>query len=97
MANANVSVQVLPRMKGDRDLYAVVDKAIEVIAESGLKYEVGPMETTIEGDYDEIMPIVKKAQEAVIAAGSDRVMTIVKIDYCPAGVTIDEKIGKYRG
>jgi uncharacterized protein (TIGR00106 family) len=96
MANANVSIQVLPRIKGDADVYAVVDEAIKVIAESGLKYEVGPMETTVEGDYDEIMPVVKAAQEAVVAAGSERVMTIVKIDYCPAGVTMEEKVGKYR-
>lgn len=96
MANANVSVQVIPRVTGDHDIYAIVDEAIKVIQQSGVKYEVGPMETTMEGDYDELMAIVKKAQEAVLAAGSDRVVTIVKIDYNPAGVTMEEKVGKYR-
>lgn len=97
MTNANVSLQVIPGATGEKeDLYALVDEAIKVIQESGVKYEVGPMETTMEGDYDELMGIVKKAQDAVVAAGSERVVAIVKIDYCPAGVTMEEKVGKYR-
>lgn len=97
MANANVSLQVIPRATGGKeDLYAIVDEAIKVIAESGVKYEVGPMETTMEGDYDELMAIVKKAQDAVVAAGSDRVVAIIKVDYCPEGVTMEEKVGKHR-
>ena len=96
MANVNVSIQVIPRVTGEKDIYAVVDEAIKVIQEAGVKYEVGPMETTMEGEYDELMAIVKQAQEAVLAAGSDRVLTMVKIDYNPAGVTMEEKVGKYR-
>lgn len=96
MANVNVSIQVIPRVTGDRDIYTIVDEAIKVIKQSGVKYEVGPMETTMEGEYDELMGIVKQAQEAVLAAGSDRVITIVKIDYSPSGVTMEEKVGKHR-
>ena len=96
MADALVSLQVLPRGKTDEEIYALVDKAIEIIRESGVRYEVGPMETTMEGDYDQLMELVKRAQEAVIAAGSDRVISIVKIDYRPSGISIDEKVGKYR-
>jgi uncharacterized protein YqgV (UPF0045/DUF77 family) len=54
------------------------------------------METTIEGDYDAVMLVIKQAQEAALAAGASRVFTLVKIDYDPHGSTIDEKIGKYR-
>ena len=50
----------------------------------------------MEGDYDQLMDVVKRAQEAVIAAGSDRVISIVKIDYKPSGLNWDEKVGKYR-
>lgn len=97
MANANVSLQVIPGARGSKEeLYAIVDEAIKVISESGVKYEVGPMETTMEGDYDELMAIVKRAQEAVVAAGSDRVVAIIKVDYCPEGVTMEEKVGKHR-
>lgn len=95
MARINVSLQVIPNVEEDR-IYPVVDKVIEYIAKSGVKYEVGPMETTMEGEMDELMEIVKKAQEICVEYGAKRVVSIVKIDYKPEGVTINEKIGKYR-
>jgi len=95
MANVNVSLQVLPRVP-DEQIYPVVDKVINLIKECGVKYEVGPMETTMEGELDVLLEIVKKAQEVCIKEGATRVMSMVKIDYKPEGVTMDEKIGKYR-
>lgn len=77
-------------------VYSVVDKVISLIQESGLPYVVGPMETTIEGDLDSLLDLVKKAQQACVEAGANRIVSIIKIDYSPDGVTIDEKIGKYR-
>ena len=47
----NVAVQVLPMVP---ELYPVVDRAIQVIQASGVKYEVGPMETTMEGPLDRL-------------------------------------------
>ena len=95
MAKVNVSLQVIPNVEEDR-IYPVVDKVIEYIAKSGVKYEVGPMETTMEGELDELMEIVKKSQEICVEQGAKRVCSIIKIDYKPEGVTIDEKVGKYR-
>ncbi|MCX7774201.1 MAG: thiamine-binding protein [Clostridia bacterium] len=95
MAKINVSLQVIPNVEPGR-VYPVVDKVIEMIAASGVTYEVGPMETTMEGELDELMEIVKKAQTICVEEGARRVMSMVKIDYRPEGVTIEEKIGKYR-
>ena len=95
MANINLSLQVLPRVPDDQ-IYEVVDKVIELIHNSGVKYEVGPMETTMEGELDELLEIVKKAQDVCIKEGASRVMSIIKIDYKKEGVTMDEKIYKYR-
>ena len=95
MAKINVSLQVIPNVAPER-VYPVVDKVIEMIQESGVAYEVGPMETTMEGELDELMEIVKKAQLICIGEGAARVMSMIKIDYRPEGVTIEEKIGKYR-
>jgi uncharacterized protein (TIGR00106 family) len=92
----NVSVQVLPR--GVDDTYAVVDKAIEVIQASGLKYEVGPMETTIEGDdLDRLLEIAKAAHLACFEAGVTGVMTFIKIGQSLKGSSMEEKVSKYRG
>lgn len=97
-ANASVAIQVLPKTEDVTSLLRVVDKVIAMIAESGYNYEVGPFETTIEGDYDGLMDIVKKAQLLCIEEGADSVMSYVKISYFPKGdlLTIDEKITKHR-
>lgn len=95
MKNVNVSLQVLPVVK-EEELYPVVDKVIEYIDSCGVKYEVGPMETTMEGDLDKLLQIVKKAQEICVKEGASRVVSVVKIDYKPEGVTMNEKTYKYK-
>ena len=96
MAAINVSLQVIPKVS-DEDTYRVVDEVIAMIHDSGVKYLVGPMETTMEGELDELLEIVKKAQYICVREGASRVLSVVKIDYKPDGVTMEEKIYKYRG
>jgi len=96
MPVANVGFQVLPKSTAD-NTYALVDKAIEVVQRFGVKYEVGPLETVMEGELERLLEIVKQAQEACIAAGAAEVMTFVKIHYRPEGVSMDAKVAKYRG
>ena len=43
-----------------------------------------------------LMSIVVKAQEFCVKCGARRVLSVVKIDYKPEGVSIAEKIEKYR-
>lgn len=95
MDSCNISLQILPCVE-DSKLYEVVDKVIDYIESTGVKYEVGPMETTMEGQIDKLLEIVKKSQEICIKEGAGRVISIVKIDYKKGGVTMSEKIGKYR-
>jgi len=90
----NVGVQVLPMVD---DVYPVVDKAIEAIQASGLKYEVGPLETTLEGDdLDKLLEVAKSAHRACFKAGANKVVTIIKIADALEGSSIEEKVGKYR-
>lgn len=89
----NVSVQVLPLVE---DVYPIVDHAINVIAQSGVRYEVGPMETVMEGQLDELISVAKAAHLACFEAGAEQVVTIIKIGDHRHGTTIDEKVGKYR-
>lgn len=95
METINLSLQILPVVK-EEDIYPVVDKVIEYIQSKGVKYEVGPMETTMEGDMDTLLNIVKEAQNICVNEGAKRVISVVKIDYKPNGVTMDEKTYKYR-
>lgn len=91
----NVSLQVIPSVP-EAEIYPVVDAVIDYIKSTGVTYTVGPMETTMEGDLEELLKIVKRAQEICVEQGAARVCSVVKIDYKPGGVTIDEKVGKYR-
>ena len=95
MPIVNVSLQVIPRVP-DEKIYDVVDQVISYIDSCKVKYVVGPMETTMEGELDNLLEIVKKAQEICVSEGATRVLSVVKIDYKPDGVTIDEKIAKYQ-
>lgn len=95
MTTVNLSLQVIPKVSEDR-LYEVVDKVIKLIQESGVKYLVGPMETTMEGELDTLWDIVKRAQEICTEEGASRVISVIKIDYKPGGVCIEEKMRPYR-
>lgn len=90
--NASVAIQVLPSVEGE-DVIRIVDEVIAYIKSSGLNTYVGPFETTIEGDYDQLMEIVRECQLICIRAGAPSVMSYVKINYKPDGVwTIEKKL-----
>jgi len=91
----NISLQILPSSK-TKHPYDIVDKAIEIIAASGLKYKVCPFETVMEGDYDQIMGVIKKVQIECLNYGADSIFSNIKIQINgTADVTIEDKIGKY--
>jgi uncharacterized protein (TIGR00106 family) len=58
-----------------------VRASLKPIEESGLKFTIGPMGTTIEANsLNEIFDIIGKAHKAVIDMGALRVITTIKID-----------------
>ncbi len=86
---------VIPSVSEDK-VNEIVDRAIKVVEESGLKYEVGANGTTIEGDLERIIEVIKQAHIVARDSGSGRVYTIIKIDDKVNGITIDEKVKKFR-
>ena len=95
--NASVAIQVLPKVNSDEEVIRVVDEVIAYIKSTGLNYFVGPCETSIEGDYDELMDIVKECQKIAVRAGAKSVSAYVKINYRPEGevLTIEKKVTKH--
>ncbi len=71
-----------------------VREAVKVIEESGLRYHVCAMATEIEApDMDALLDVVKRAEQAVIDAGSKRVITTIKIDHrVDIDASMDRKI-----
>ena len=92
--NASVAIQVLPKVNSDEETIRIVDAVIDYIKSTGLNYFVGPCETSIEGDYDELMEIIKQCQKVAVAAGAKSVSAYVKINYRPEGevLTIEKKV-----
>lgn len=96
--NASIAIQVLPKVATDEETVRIVDEAIAYIKSFGLHTEVGPFETTVEGEYDTLMEIVKGCARVCVEAGAPGAMTYVKINYAPRGVlTMDQKTQKHRG
>jgi len=96
MANTLLSIQIIPKTKNGDDVIPFVDRAIEVIHQSGVKYRVGPLETTMEGELDQLLDIVKEMNQAMIEMGSPNVISQVKIYYNPEGASMDALTEKYR-
>ena len=67
------------------DVGRAVAEAVRIVRASGLPNETNAMFTTIEGDWDEVMAVVKQASDAVLAA-APRCSLVIKADIRP-GVT----------
>lgn len=94
-SQVNIAVQVLPVSK-TKDTYSIVDEAIKVIEQSGVRYIVTPFETVMEGEYDQLMEVVKKVQEICYQNETSNMMCYVKIQSSAIKkVTLEDKIGKY--
>uniref|UniRef100_A0A832I792 Thiamine-binding protein n=1 Tax=Pseudothermotoga hypogea TaxID=57487 RepID=A0A832I792_9THEM len=90
------SIRLLPLKVESKDqIYGLVDEAIGVIANSGLKYLVGPSETTVEGEFSQLLKLIEEIYKKITPL-CDRYVLEVAFDCAKSGVNIDEKIAKYR-
>ena len=79
-----VAFSVTPIGAGE-DVAVPVSRAVKVVRESGLPNRTDAMFTSVEGDWDEVMDVVRRAVDAV-AARAPRVSLVLKADIRP-GVT----------
>ncbi len=73
-----LAFQVIPRVRKGNN-FELVDKAIEVVKNANIPYQISAMETTMRGDIDQLLEIVKLAQQTCIHAGAVEVITNIKI------------------
>jgi uncharacterized protein YqgV (UPF0045/DUF77 family) len=66
----------------DASVHDAVAEAVRIVRESGLPNHTDSMFTTIEGEWDEVFAVVKRATEAVGRYGS-RVSLVIKADIRP--------------
>ncbi|MFF4649870.1 MTH1187 family thiamine-binding protein [Streptomyces sp. NPDC001380] len=79
-----VAFSVTPLGVGE-DVGAYVAEAVRVVRESGLPHRTDAMFTSVEGEWDEVMAVVKQAVDAV-AARAPRVSVVLKADVRPGVV-----------
>lgn len=97
MANSLISVQIIPKTEKYEDVIPFVDAAIALIDASGVRYEVHPLETTMEGELSILLPLIEQMNKKMIELGAINVITQVKILYQPTGITMGTLTEKYRG
>ena len=91
----NASIQILPIVQ-DRHPYEWVDEAIAIIQKSGIKYEVGPFATVLEGTYDEVMKVIHDVNEYLYQKECNEWISNVQIQIRSKGdITGDEKTEKW--
>jgi uncharacterized protein (TIGR00106 family) len=72
------SFSVFPIGKGE-SLSQYVSQIIDIVDQSGLEYRLNPMGTVVEGEWDEVLALVKECH-LKMRQSSTRVITTISID-----------------
>ncbi len=74
-----IDFSIFPVDKGTR-VSPYVARVVGIIQKSGLDHQLGPMGTSIEGDWPEVMGVVDRCFEA-LQADCERIYFTIKADY----------------
>ena len=102
-----IEIQCLPNPPGtSTNRWAHVEAAIAIIEQSGLRYEVGPLGTSVEGEPDEIWPLLRRVHEATLgpsldgaSVGAHGVVSIIKVEQTRKredDPSMHDLVGKFR-
>jgi len=67
-----------PLDKGE-SVSAYVARSLEIIAESGVPYRLGPMGTCLEGDWEQVFGVIRRCYERM-AQDCRRITCTIKLD-----------------
>ncbi len=70
--------KMVPIGKGE-SLSSFVAECVSIVEGSGLRYQLTPMSTIVEGEYDEVMGVIKLCHDRMLEL-SDRVAISIEID-----------------
>lgn len=70
---------MFPVDKGE-SLSPYVARVLKIVAESGVSYRLNPMGTVLEGEWDELMTVIRACHQE-LARDCHRISTSIKIDY----------------
>ena len=91
----NASIQIIP-IVSDKHPYEWVDKAISVIRQSGVRHEIGPFATILEGSYEAVMKVIHDVNEFLLAENCSEWISNVQMQIRSGrDITSHEKIEKF--
>ncbi|GEK65562.1 hypothetical protein LME04_06730 [Leuconostoc mesenteroides subsp. sake] len=95
---SSIAVQVLPMTADTEEVIRIVDHVIAYIDKSGVNYQVGAFESTLEGDYYQLMDILKNLPKVAAEISDIPVMVYSKINMATDSdvLTIAKKTDKYK-
>jgi uncharacterized protein YqgV (UPF0045/DUF77 family) len=92
----NASIQLLPIVL-DRHPYDWVDEAIAIIQGSGIKHQVGPFATVLEGTYEEVFAVIHLVNKHLQERGCAEWITSLQIQIrSECDITGEEKTIKFQ-
>ncbi|KDA48137.1 hypothetical protein L964_1286 [Leuconostoc pseudomesenteroides 1159] len=95
---SSIAVQVLPMTANENDVIKIVDHVIAYIDASGVNYQVGAFESTLEGDFDQLMSLLAQLPKVAAEITDIPVMVYSKINMATTSdvLTIAKKTDKYK-
>jgi uncharacterized protein (TIGR00106 family) len=78
-----IDFSIFPVDKGE-SVSPYITRVVTIIRDSGLPYKPGPMGTTIEGEWDELMVIVTRCFKE-LKKDCGRIYMSIKVDYREGG------------
>jgi uncharacterized protein (TIGR00106 family) len=78
---AMIDISIVPVGTGSPSVSEYVAGAHKILQkETGIRYELTPMNTIIEGDLEKLLAVARKMHNSAFDAGAKRVVTTVRID-----------------
>ena len=77
---AIMEMSVTPIGKEGASLGDTVVEVLKVAEKHGVKYEVGPLGTAMEGDLDTLLQVAREMHEVCFGLGYPRVLTTIRLD-----------------
>ena len=74
-----IDFAIFPTDKGD-SVSPFVARALKIVKKSGLPFKLGPMGTSVEGEWDEVMAVVTDCYRD-LSRDCDRIYVTMKVDY----------------
>lgn len=91
----NASLQVVP-IAEEKDAYPIVDQAIAIIQQSGLKYRVGAFATDIEGPYEAVQALLRRVEDFCYSQTQHQFLVYTKLHLSGGkDISIAGKVDKF--